>query len=248
MLENTIITLLKKDNRKTYYVVLDVEACNTNTDKRMSSSLVYDLGYAIIDKEGNVYKTENLVISDIYKDEAELMKSAYYADKLPRYEVELKDGTRKMVTIYTARKLLHNDCKEYNVKAIIAHNGDFDCRALNNTIRYLSNSRIRYFYPYGVALWDSMYMARDTICKQTLYKRFCEEKNYLDRYGKPRKTAEMLYQFISGEEDFQEAHTGLEDVMIEKEIFLKCLRQHKAMRRLVYQPKKQTMKEMVMAL
>lgn len=238
----------KIDKRKAYYVVLDVEACNTNTDKRMSSSLVYDLGYAVIDKVGTVYTAKNLVIADIYKDEAELMKSAYYADKLPRYEVELKDGTRTMVSLMTAKKMLNDDCKKYNVRAIIAHNGDFDCRALNNTVRYLTNSRIRYFYPYGVALWDSMYMARDTICKQELYKRFCVERGYLDKYGKPRKTAEMLYQFISGIEDFQEAHTGLEDVMIEKEIFLKCLRQHKAMRRLVYQPKKPTMRELMAAL
>lgn len=248
MTKTNTTTTLKKDNRKTYYVVLDVEACNTNTDKRMSSSLVYDLGYAIIDKDGNVYKARNLVIKEIYVDEEDLMKSAYYADKLPRYEVELANGTRQMVTLMTARKMLHDDCKEYNVKAIVAHNGNFDCRALNNTVRYLTNSRVRYFYPYGVALWDSMYMARDTICKQVFYKKFCDKNGYNDKYGKPRKTAEMLYQFISNDDNFTEAHTGLEDVMIEKEIFLKCLRQHKQMRRLVYEPKKPTMKELLAAL
>ena len=47
----------------------------------------------------------------------------------------------------------------------------------------------------------------------------------------PRFTAEILYRFISGNKDFIENHTGLEDVMIEKEILAYCFRQHKAMRK-----------------
>ena len=37
-------------------------------------------------------------------------------------------------------------------------------------------------------------------------------------------TAEILYRYISGKQDFVEAHTGLEDVQIEKEIFAECWR------------------------
>lgn len=245
-----MLNTTKKDNRKNYYIVLDTEACNTNTDKRMSSSLVYDLGYAIIDKEGNVYKTRNLVIKDIYRDEEELMKSAYYADKLPQYEEELEDGTRKMVTLYTAKKLLMDDCKEYDVKAIVAHHGDFDCRALNNTVRYLTGSKVRYFYPYGVALWDSEKMAKSTICKQKTYIKFCKENGYMTKHKTPqvRATAEILYRYITGNDTFIEKHTGLEDVMIEKEIFTKCIRQHKKMKKLLYEPKKPTMKELLATL
>ena len=227
-----------KDNRKNYYIVLDTEACNTDVDD-MRSSLVYDLGYAIVDKQGNVYKTRNLVIKDIYKNEEELMKSAYYASKLPQYEEELEDGTRKMVTLATARNLLKVDCEEYDVKAIIAHNAGFDCRALNTTVRYLTGSKVRYFYPYGVALWDTLKMASDTICKQKTYIRFCKENGYMTAHKtpRPRATAEILYRYITGNDAFTEKHTGLEDVMIEKEIFAKCIRQHKKMRKELFKPK-----------
>lgn len=220
------------DRRKAYYIVLDTEACNTNVDD-MKSSLVYDLGYAIIDKKGNVYKTRNLVIRDIYKDEEELMKTAYYADKLPQYEEELLNGVRTMTTLAKARKLLKSDCEEYNVKAIIAHNAGFDCRALNTTLRYLTGSKVRYFYPYGMALWDSLKMANDTICKQKTYKKFCLANGYMTNHKTPRvkATAEVLYRYITGNNTFIEKHTGLEDVMIEKEIFVKCLAQHKKMRK-----------------
>jgi hypothetical protein len=47
--------------------------------------------------------------------------------------------------------------------------------------------------------------------------------------NQPRKTAEILYRYISGNIDFDESHTGLEDVLIEVQILAYCYRQHKAM-------------------
>lgn len=225
----------KIDRRLTYYIVLDTEACNTNVDD-MKSSLVYDLGLGVFDRYGRQYEARDFVIYDIYAKEKELMKSAYYAEKLPQYEEELVNGTRTMVTLETARREVENLCKLYNVKAIIAHNANFDTRALNNTIRYITKSKKRYFYPYGVELWDSLKMAKDTICKQKTYINFCHENGYLTNHKKPqvRATAEVLYRYITRNHDFIEKHTALEDVLIEKEIFARCMAQHKKMRKLLY--------------
>ena len=74
-------------------------------------------------------------------------------------------------------------------------------------------------------------MAQDTICKQVGYKEWCYENGYLTKNGRVRATAEILYRYISGEENFNEEHTGLADVLIEKEIFTHCMRQHKSMRK-----------------
>jgi hypothetical protein len=49
-----------------------------------------------------------------------------------------------------------------------------------------------------------------------------------------RKTAEILYRYISGLTQFDEMHMGLDDVMIEKDIFAKCWAQHKPMRTLCF--------------
>jgi hypothetical protein len=46
-----------------------------------------------------------------------------------------------------------------------------------------------------------------------------------------RFTAEILFRFISKDNTFVESHTGLEDVMIEKEILAYCFKQHKKMER-----------------
>lgn len=48
---------------------------------------------------------------------------------------------------------------------------------------------------------------------------------------RPQEKAEVIYRYLTGNIDFIESHTGLEDVMIEKEIFAHCNRQHKKMRR-----------------
>ena len=61
-------------------------------------------------------------------------------------------------------------------------------------------------------------------------KRFSLTKN-----GKVRLTAEIIYRFISKDNDFVESHTGLEDVTIETEILAYCKRQHKKMRKKLYE-------------
>jgi hypothetical protein len=39
----------------------------------------------------------------------------------------------------------------------------------------------------------------------------------------------VLYRYITGNTDFIESHTGLEDVDIERQILAYCFRKHKAM-------------------
>ena len=216
-----------------YYLVLDTETCSLtpSTEVDPYNMWVYDIGGAIVDRKGNVYKTFSYVISDIFQGEHDLMKSAYYADKLPKYTEDLNNGTRKMVTFYTARKTVCDLCKEYNVKAIIAHNARFDYGTLQNTQRWLTKSKYRNFFPYGIPIWDTMRMAESTICQQPTYRKWCELTNNITPYGNVRKSAEVLYRYISCDDDFIESHTALEDVLIEKEIFAKCMAQHKRMRK-----------------
>lgn len=225
------------DRRRNYYLMVDVETCNTiQGEKGLGTPFVYDLGIAVIDKNGNVYEQYSLLIKEVYIDMEDLMTSAYYGNKLPQYEEERIAGLRDLVTFYQAKELVKSLCEKYGCKSVIAHNAGFDLNSLNNTQRYLTNSKYRYFFPYGIEIWDTLKMAQDTICKQKTYIRWCEENNYLTEKGrKPKATAEVLYKYIIGDNDFKESHTGLEDVLIEKEIFAKCMRQHKKMRKKLYE-------------
>lgn len=214
------------DRRKAYYLTIDTETANSLDDP-----FVYDIGGAIHDKNGKVYETFSFVIYETFVVCADLMKSAYYADKIPQYETELANGSRRMVRWNTARKVVAELCEKYNVKAIIAHNARFDVRAVNTTERYISSSKYRYFLPYGIPIWDTLTMAREVICTQKTYIRWATERGYITR-NRPRATAEILYKYLTNDEDFAEEHTGLADVLIEKEIFVRCIAQHKKMNRL----------------
>lgn len=216
--------------KKHYYLTIDTETANT-----LEVPFMYDLGGAIHDRYGEVVETFSFVIYDIFCADRELFNTAYYAEKRPMYEKQIKEGQRKIVSIFTARRHIKELCEKYKVKAIIAHNAAFDYRAVNYTLRYITKSKYRYFLPYGVELWDTLKMAQDTICKQKAYINFCNENGYVKKNGSPRATAEILYRYISNNNDFIESHTGLEDVLIEKEIFVRCMRQKKKMRRKVWE-------------
>ena len=227
----------KIDRRRTYLIMGDTETCNTRMENGkldMRDVLVYDFGFAVCDKQGRVYEKYSFIIKEIFFDMKDLMKTSYYAEKLPQYYEEIGNGQRKVVSLYEARKILADVMKKYNTNIFVAHNARFDDNALKVTERYTTKSKYRYFLPFGTEVWDTMKMANDTICKQKTYKKFCEENGYLTKNGQVRKTAEILYRYITKNNNFTESHTGLEDVMIEKEILAHCFRQHKAMRKKLY--------------
>lgn len=226
---------MKIDKRKNYYLIVDTETANTN-DNNMDDPLVYDIGGAVVDKKGNVYETFSLIIYDIFYMMSDLMNSAYYGWKVPMYQEQIDCGERQVVSYFTAKILIRDICEDWNIKAIIAHNMYFDYKATNQTQRYLTKSKYRYFFPYGIELWDTQKMAHDTICKQKGYIQWCKDNGFMTKHRKPRpqEKAETIYRYITGNINFSEDHTGLEDVMIEKEIFAHCIRQHKKMRKKLF--------------
>ena len=202
------------------FIVLDTETTNGLDDPMM-----YDLGFLVCDLRGDVYEQHSLVISDTFND-AEMMASAFYIDKMPQYRKDLQNGDRRMVSLYEAKRLLENVAKRHHVSIIVAHNAYFDYRSTNYTQRYLTKSKYRYFLPYGCELWDSLKMARATFKDDAAYTNFCQENNFLTDKGKPKLTAEVIYRYLFHDKDFIESHTGLEDCLIEKEIFTYCLNEN----------------------
>ena len=223
---------MKIDHRINYVIVIDTEACpidRTVEGVVPENMFTYDVGYAVCDKHGKVYLTRSFVVEDIFFGEYNLMKSAYYANKLPLYYRDIANGTRKVATFSEICKTFREDMRTYGVTEVYAHNHRFDLGTLNITSRWTSKSAYRYFYPYGTKVYDTMKMARQVIATMPTYKTFCEREGYMTKNGKPQVKAEVIYKYISGNYDFDESHTGLEDVLIEKEIMAYCYRKHKAM-------------------
>lgn len=228
----------KIDRRIAYRVVLDTETCPLDKDFEgvdPNNMWVYDVGYAIVDKRGKVYRERSFINADIFLNEKLLMNSSYYASKIPQYWEDIKSGKRVLTSFYNIRKTLLEDIAEFEVEEIYAYNMRFDYLSLNNTERWLTKSQYRYFLTKDLVICDIMKMARDVIAPMPTYKRFCEEHGYMTKNNRVQLKAETVYKFITKDLDFIESHTGLEDVMIEKEILAYCYRQHKAMRKKLWE-------------
>ena len=229
----------KIDRRRHYILVLDTETANTlmNPDGSMdmNSVLVYDCGWQVIDTHGTVYEQASYINSDIFYKERELMLSAYYAKKIPMYEQQIKEGSRTVANTYQIRKAMCDTITKWGIKEVAAHNARFDYNALNTIQRYTTKSKYRYWFPYGIEIWDTMKMAKSVILQMPTYRKFCEANGFMTKTGKLSCTAENLYRFIIKDPTFVEAHTGLEDVEIESQILAYCYRQHKKMSKKLFE-------------
>ena len=201
-----------------YLIVIDTETTNSLEDP-----ICYDVGFAVVDAAGNVYEKYSFVVAEIFLDE-QLMSSAYFIDKIPQYWEEIKEGKRKLAKFSTIRFKFAEVCKKWNVHIVAAHNARFDYRSLNLTQRFLTCSKHRYFFPFGLKIWDTLKMSREVLNDNDDYGEFCYNHGFLTSRMCRRFTAEIVFRFLSGSIDFEESHTGLEDVLIEKEIFSYCVK------------------------
>ena len=204
-------------NARTRIIMIDTEATNG-----LDCPIVYDVGYQIFSLDEGVLCERSFVNADVFCD-AELMASAYFADKIPDYWQEIVSGQRTLKKWFNIKKQIAEDCKKYGVEIACAHNAAFDNRALNITQRYQTTSKYRYFLPFGIEWWDTLKMARETLKQNEDYGTFCYENDYLTSRGCRRYTAEIIYRWLTGNADFEESHTGLEDVKIERQIFEYCV-------------------------
>ena len=210
--------------RKEMFLVIDTETCNT-----IEQPLPYDIGFAICDRRGNIAEERSYVVAETFLDMKDTMKSAYFAEKIPQYWEDIKNGTREIKSIYKIRKEVKDLMKKYNVKKVGAYNMGFDKRALNNVMRYATKSFCRWFFPFGTEFFCIWHLATQTLLQQKTFFKMAEKNNWFSEKGNLLTNAEITYNYIKKMSDFKEEHKGLEDVRIEIEIMAHCFRQHKKM-------------------
>ena len=194
-------------------IVLDTETIS------LEKPFVYDLGYVIVNDNGDIIAKKSYVISQVWNNK-ELFATAYYADKKPLYYARLKSGYSKKVGWGHAMRYLANDIKKYGITEIYAYNSKFDTKAIAfmcgwfNVVNPLGDKEIL----------DIMDFIKP-ITNTKEYKDFCKENGYMTKhkYPRPQMKAETLYRYLTDNVDYEEEHTGLEDSLIELEILLVAL-------------------------
>lgn len=213
--------------------------------------LIYDLGWLICDRNGEVYKREKHIIPEVYYNE-HLFNTAYYREKRPLYEKDILSGKFAITPFQIALEKLIADLQ--TVVYAGAYNAMFDFKkALPFTQKYLKNRNSQFYYNvqkesiyrqlnkeksnyknpnytkavyevngYTFPIIDIWVEACEKLINCNKYKEWCIENG---KTGKQYFTtnAETVYQYITGNTDFIESHTALEDCEIEKDILIKCI-------------------------
>lgn len=208
------------DKRKKYICVMDTETLGVD------KPLIYDLGITIADKQGNIYHQANWIVKEIF-EQKDLMASAYYANKLPKYYKMIEEGSAIVKPWKEIRQALNTILDEYNVKVISAYNLGFDKRAISYTHKCLGNRAKFLTRPFE--MWDIWGIATQTILRQKSFQKLADKQGWRTPKGNLLTNAEVSYRYITNNLDFIEEHTALHDTGIEVQILARCLRQHKKM-------------------
>ena len=213
---------MKIDKRKKYLMVLDVETTNNNMEKgAKNDGLVYDIGFVVCDKQGNIYCKRSYAVQEIF-DWTELMSTAYYYKKLPKYYERLANNKMYKNSIWHIRKVIKEIMQIFNITEVYAYNANFDYTTLNNTVRYLSGSACRWFFPYGTQICDIWHIACQTLCLQKTF----QWENVRNANNNLITNAERVFGYCE-QTDFEEEHTGLADAIVESQILARCFKSHK---------------------
>ena len=221
--------MIKKIDLKNerYLMFIDTETIGTLNVKE--SVLPFEIGMKIYDTETKkVVKEKSYLVRKFFNNKY-IMLSTFSATKYPNYFEKLENDKRyKTMSVNDISKDIDKNINRYNIKIMVAHNGSFDKTVI-----------ARLFEEFGVDnpfenidLLDTMELSK-VITFSKAYTEYCithkdrlnsvKESCFITNSGRVRTTAQAIYCYISDNCDFEEAHTGLEDIDIEIQIFKKSL-------------------------
>jgi len=199
--------------KKNIYCVFDTETIGV--DKKW----VYDLGMVITAKTGRQLYKKRWIIEEIINI-PNIEEIAFYGEKIRTFYKK-----EQAVKFALAREEFRDIMEYFKVNVITAYNLKFDMSAIKQTLAYTKignkflNNPVDYF-----DLWNA---SCNSIFQQSLFKKIAEQQNWLTEKGNFITTAEIAYRYITGNYNFIESHTALEDAVIESKILQDVCRQKK---------------------
>lgn len=223
--------MIKIDKRRKYYMVFDTEATVFEDDKNLSFPLIYDIAYAICDKQGNIYEKANFIIGSIYY--SKMMENAFFSNKRPLYDEMISNGSIEVKTFPQVMYSINKTISKYPNMTISAYNLDFDLRALRGTatltkLSWYTKGDTNSLFWGKVEYQDLWGMAIETIyVPQKGFRKFIVEHDFFTEKGNPKSSAEIGYRYLKLDKDFVEDHMAMSDVLIEVQLLAHSIKQHK---------------------
>jgi len=186
---------------------------------------VYDIGYCIHDKRGNIALERNWLVEENFTDPAKMMGAFYAGKHFTHYARMLQDGEVRLTPWAEIVATMRADFLVHGVNVVAAYNAGFDFRVLAQTHRELAGEGK--MLTDAVKVLDIWQFACETKLSQKAYANIARAMGWVSPAGNIKTGAEFAHRYCSGDHSFIEDHTALSDARIEVEILAECFRQKK---------------------
>lgn len=222
--------MIKKIDIKKQKYLLFVDTETIGSLYVAESVLPFEIGIKVFDLDNmKVVKEKSYLIRKFFNNKY-IMLSTFSATKYPKYFEKIENDKRyKLVSTNDMAQDLEKIINRYNIKIMVAHNGKFDQNAIPRLCEEFGvDNPIK-----KIDLLDTMEISK-VITFSKEYSDYClknqdrlnsmKESAFITNSGRVRTTAQAIYSFITQNPTFEEAHTALEDLDIEIEIFKESLK------------------------
>lgn len=197
------------------FIVLDVEGLSTCSP--------YNIGYIVSDKEGNISCERSFALPEfIFENLQHCLKSCERMTHKNIQEI-LADIDRTKYSYTNAERFTRAffaDIMKNRVDEIWAYNCPFDKASLHR----MMNDEDWETLNETVCFYDIVPAAVHTILATPDYIKFCNDNGYITEKGNVMTKAEIVYKYLTKNNDFEEEHTGLADCKIELKILLAAMK------------------------
>lgn len=189
------------------------------------SVLPFEIGMKVYDLENmKVVKEKSYLVRKFFNNKY-IMLSTFSATKYPNYFEKLENDKRyKTMSVNDISKDIEKTIQRYGIKIMVAHNGNFDKTAMARLFEDFETNN-----PFKkLDLLDTMELSK-VITFSKDYANYCiankdilnsvKDSCFITNSGRVRTTAQAIYSYLTQNPNFEESHTGLEDIDIEIEIF-----------------------------
>lgn len=212
------------------FIVLDVEGYSTCKP--------YDIGYVVGNKSGEILCGKSFALMPAVWDNIQYkIKTMNVEGLAPAHEMAHKNIKEILCTDNEKyNKLFDNhkffgefltDITKYGIKRVWAYNCTFDKGALTRLFTEEQNAIVNNLVTFCDIIPAILY----TKLLNKEYIEWCKKNGYLTAKGNVQTKAEVVYRYLTGNDEFMEEHTGLADCKIEYEILLNAMKETKSPRR-----------------
>lgn len=221
--------MIKKIDIKKQKYLLFIDTETIGSLYVAESVLPFEIGMKVFNLDNmKVVKEKSYLVRKFFNNKY-IMLSTFSATKYPSYFEKLENDKRyKTMSVKDISQDLEKIINRYGIKIMVAHNGKFDQTAIARICEeFGTNNPMK-----KIDLLDTQEISK-VITFSKEYSEFClkhqdrlnsiNESCFITNSGRVRTTAQAIYCYITNDPNFEEAHTGLEDIDIEIEIFKESL-------------------------